>query len=309
MSTRVDVEQIEVTRGERLLTVMLAAFLLVGGLWGYFELNRTDDERAVRDPVAELSTAQRSTLQRREAAEDQAAAAAARARVRRRELVDRREAFRTALDEGRQDPQLARLYREAQRRYAAALTNARRRDNQAQLARAAARPVEAELTRIARAQVRRAEDQERRDKLTTAGLRLALVLGLLIAALRLMAWQRRRRSRWALTGYASVGASGALALIMGVDYGTDWFDPVDLGPLVLAIAGAAATLVALGALQRHLGRRLPARRVRRGRVPVLRLSRRPRRALRRLRPPGPRAVRSVPGVPPSRHHALRRMWT
>jgi len=134
-------------------------------------------------------------------------------------------------------------------------------------ARAAARPVEAELSRIERAEAEEAEDEQRRDERLTAGLRLALVLGLLAGALWLMAWQRRRRSRWVLVGYASVGAAGVLALVMGVDYLTDWFDPVDLGPLVLAIVGAAFTLVALGALQRHLARRLPGRRVRRGECP------------------------------------------
>ena len=267
MTTRVDIEQLEVTRGERLLAVVLAGFLLVGGLWGYFELNRTDDEHAFRDPAAELSTAQRALLHRRDVADDRAAAAADRVRDRRRALVDRREAYRTILDEGRRDPQLARRYRESQRRYDAALADARQRETQARQARAGAQPVEAELARSERAQSKRAEDRERRDELITVGLRLALVIGLLIAALRLMAWQRRRRSRWALTGYAGVGAAGALALVMGVDYLTDWLDPVDLGPLVLAIAGAAVTLIALGALQRHLARRLPGRRVRRGECP------------------------------------------
>src|SRR5918996_1455036 len=182
-------------------------------------------------------------------------------------LDARREAYRTALDEGRRAPALAGRYREAQDRYDAALAVASRRNDQAREARAAARPVEAELSRIERAQAEEAEDEQRRDELLTAGLRLALVLGLLAGALRLMAWQRRRRSRWVLVGYASVAAAGVLALVMGVDYLTDWFDPVDLGPLVLSIVGAAFTLVALGALQRHLARRLPGRRVRRGECP------------------------------------------
>jgi hypothetical protein len=119
----------------------------------------------------------------------------------------------------------------------------------------------------ARTQAEEADAEQRRDELLTAGLRLALVLGLLAGALRLMAWQRRRCSRWVLAGYASVSAAGVMAVLMGVDYLTDWFDPVDLGPLVLSIVGAAFTLVALGALQRHLARRLPGRRVRRGECP------------------------------------------
>jgi hypothetical protein len=267
VSTRVDVEEIEVTRGERLLGLVLAGFLQVGGVWGYFELNLSDDEPTFREPTAELSAPERATLRRSAEADDRAVAARERASARRRVLVDRREAYRTALDEGRRDAGLARRYRRAQEGYDAALGVSRRRSEQAREARAAARPVEAELSRIVRTQAEEADDEQRRDELLTAGLRLALVLGLLAGALRLMAWQRRRRSRWVLAGYASVGAAGVLAVVMGVDYLTDWFDPVDLGPLVLSIVGAAFTLAALGALQRHLARRLPGRRVRRGECP------------------------------------------
>jgi hypothetical protein len=267
VSTRVDVEEIEVTNGERLLAVLLAGFLLVGGLWGYSQLDRADHQPSFRTPRAELPSSQQSILSRRVAANQRAAEAAGLVQVRRLALTDHREAYRTAREEGRQDPGLARRYRESARRYVAAQATARRRDTQAQEAEAAARPVDAELRRIADAQDKRVEDDRRRDRLITFGLRLVLVLGAMIAALRLMAWHRRRRSRWALVGYASVGAAGALALIMGADYLTGWIDFVDLGPLALAVAGTALTLAALGALQRHLARRLPGRRLRRGECP------------------------------------------
>lgn len=267
MSTRVDVEEIEITKGERLLAVLLAGFLLVGGLWGYSQLDRTDRKPSLRTPSAELTASQRSILDRRVAADQLAAEATSLVHVRRQALTDHREAYRTALEEGRQDPGLARRYRRSERRYAAAQATARQRDVQAQEAETAAGPVDAALRRIADAQDKRVEDQKRNDRLITFGLRFALVLGLMIAALRLMTWHRRRRSRWALAGYAGVGAAGALALIMGIDYLTDWIDFVDLGPLALAVAGAALTLVALGALQRHLARRLPGRRLRRGECP------------------------------------------
>lgn len=145
MSTRVEVEDLEVTRGERLLTVILSGFLFVAGVWGY----------------------------------------------------DR-------IDEGRE--------------------------------------------------------------LRTFELRLAFVLVLLIAALGLAAWQRRRRSRWVLTGHAAVGTAGALAILLGIDY-VDRCYRTDAGPLVLAGAGSAITLVAIAVLHRHLARRLPRRRVRRGDCP------------------------------------------
>ena len=267
MSTRVEVEEIEVTRGEYVLAFVLAVFLLVGALWAYFQLDDLAGEPAYRLPLAALSSPERATLYRRDAAQRRAADARRRIRVRRAALVDRREAYRTALDAGREDAGLALRYRSAQARYDAALALGRRRAAQAREARAGARPVEAKLARLDRAEQRRTEDERRRDELITAGLRLLLVLGLLGVSLWVMARQRRRRSRWVVAGYAGVAAAGMLALVMGVDYLTDWFDPVDLGPLVLSLLGAGLTLVALAALQRHLARRLPGRRVKRGECP------------------------------------------
>jgi hypothetical protein len=39
MSTRVDVEEIRTTKGEQLLAVVLAAFLLIGGIWVYIKID------------------------------------------------------------------------------------------------------------------------------------------------------------------------------------------------------------------------------------------------------------------------------
>ncbi|WP_445147818.1 zinc ribbon domain-containing protein [Baekduia sp. Peel2402] len=267
MSTRVDVEEIEFTKGERLLAVLLAGFLLVGGLWGYSQLHRAAHDPSLRSPHSQLTVAQQSILARRDTANELAAEAADVVRVRRRALADHREAYRTALDEGRRDSGLARRYRQSQRRYADAQATARQSDVQARAARAVARPVDAELRHISQAQQQQVKDQRQRNRLTTFGLRLVLVLGLLIGALGLMTWQRRRRSRWAPTGYAGVGAAGVLALIMGIDYTADWFDFVELGPLVISAGGAIVTLVALAALQRHLARRLPGRRIRQDKCP------------------------------------------
>jgi hypothetical protein len=267
MTTRVDTEEIEITRGERTLAFVLTVFLLVGGLWAYYELNRTDDDQGLRDPRAQLSAPDRAALARAERAERRAGGARGRVFPRRRALADRREAYRTALDAGRRDAELERRYRAAQTRYDDAVAFARARNAQARRAQDAARPARARLARAEEAEEQRRQDRERRDAWITAGTRLALVLGLLGASLWLAAALRRRRSRWLTAAYASVVAAGLLGLVMGVDYLTDWFDPVDLGPLVLSVLGAAITLVALGALQRRLARRLPGKRVRRGECP------------------------------------------
>ena len=48
---------------------------------------------------------------------------------------------------------------------------------------------------------------------------------------------------------------------------TDYFDPIDLGPLVLSLIGIVATLIAFVVLQRYLAKRLPSRRVRKSECP------------------------------------------
>lgn len=78
----------------------------------------------------------------------------------------------------------------------------------------------------------------------------------------LLARLRRRGSRYFMVAIAVVAYAAILALVFAVDYITDYVDPLDLGPLVLALFGIAATLLAFVGLQRYLARRLPVRRVR-----------------------------------------------
>ena len=55
MSTELDVEQLQSTKSEKLLALVLAVFLLIGGVWAYQEI---DDK--VRDtmPLREASAAE-----------------------------------------------------------------------------------------------------------------------------------------------------------------------------------------------------------------------------------------------------------
>src|SRR4051794_28211058 len=119
MTTRVDVEEIETTKGEKLLAAILAGFLLVGVLWIYFHVD-VDREHPFREPRAALSASDRAALDRAQRAASQVRRAAGLERVRRRVLIDRREAYRTALDAGSSSPRLKQRYQRAQAGYARA---------------------------------------------------------------------------------------------------------------------------------------------------------------------------------------------
>ncbi len=83
----------------------------------------------------------------------------------------------------------------------------------------------------------------------------------------LLARTRRRRSRYFSLALAAIAYAAILAFVMATDYLTDYFDPLDLGPLVLSMVGVALTLPAFAGLQRYLARRIPQRRVRKGECP------------------------------------------
>jgi hypothetical protein len=58
-----------------------------------------------------------------------------------------------------------------------------------------------------------------------------------------------------------------MAFALAADYVTDYFNPLDIGLLILSLIGVLATVAAFWALQRYLARRLPHRRVRKGQCP------------------------------------------
>jgi hypothetical protein len=78
---------------------------------------------------------------------------------------------------------------------------------------------------------------------------------------------RRRGSRYYAIGIAVVAFAAILAFAMAVDYLTDYFEPLDLGPLVISLFGIAVTLLAFVGLQRYLAHRIPQWRVRKGECP------------------------------------------
>src|SRR5919106_1703210 len=218
LGTHVDVEEIQTTKSEKLLAVVLAGFLLVGGIWAYQKVDDT-----IRAAVE-------------------------------------REAYRTALDADQPAGTLERAYEDAQARH-----------EQAQTASVSARDDVTGATPAAEAAQERIQAEERRtarlESLGSFGLRLLLVIATLASAYALLGRLRTTGSRYLPLGLAAVGFAAILALVMASDYVSDYVDPLEFGPLVLAAVGSGLTMLAFVALQRYLEKRIPLRRVRKGECP------------------------------------------
>lgn len=259
MSTRVEVEEIQTTPSERLLAVVLAIFLLIGGIWTY---DRIEEE--VRGPQRFVSVAptptERAALDRLAAANARLARAHTEQAAALQNLELRREAYRTALDAGRRAPALENAYGAAQVRLRHANEEVAAADQAVRQAQPAADRANKQIA------VRQA-DRENHDGLIVFLLRFALVSFSLALGYWLLARLRRRGSRYFVVAIAVVGYAAVLALFFACDYVTDYVDPLELGPLVLSIFGIGLTLLAFVGLQRYLAKRIPPRRVRRRECP------------------------------------------
>ena len=257
--SRVDLEEIEVTRTEKLLAVVLTVFFLIGGVWAYAKLD--DIGRSEYRPARRTSrppSGRRSPVQARRSVSSSGPTATE--QQARQDLELAREAYRTALDAGTKAPGLQASYRAAQRDFAAA---------QAEVARTRGEVAEAQPA--ADAAYNRADEEARQDsrqsEIVTFLLRLALLLGTLGSAYWLLIRLRRSGSRYLPVAFALVAFGALLALVMAGDYVAHHIDVAQLGPLVLSLAGIAFTLVAFWWLQGYLARRIPQRRVRKGECP------------------------------------------
>jgi hypothetical protein len=256
VSTRVDIEELETTKTEKLLAAVLAIFLLTGGVWTYQEI----DDRVREGDPSTLDGAADPAIARRDRAQERVFGAEQRAVAARETLELRREAYRTALDAGREAPGLERAYEAAQ---------SADREAQRELA-SARRALQAAQPAAAAAEQRLSANFEERRKREDRNIflwRLAFVLGAIAIAYLLLWHLHGRESRYLALAFAAVVSSSLLALVLAGDYVTDYWDPLELGPLVLAIAGSALTIAAFYLLQRYLVGRLPARRVRKDQCP------------------------------------------
>jgi hypothetical protein len=256
---RIDVEEIEITRTEKLLAVVLTAFFLIGGVWAYTKVD--DIGRSVyRPPQTYFTPTEQVAVARADEARQRLARAETAAQQARQDLELTREAYRTALDAGRAAPELENAYRDSQHRFDAAQV-------EAQTARVEAATAQPAADAAYRRASEEALEASRQSELVTFGLRLALLLTALGTGYWLLIRLRRSGSRYLPVGFAFVCFAALLALVMAGDYLTDHIDVQQLGPLVLSLAGIALTLTAFWWLQRYLARRIPQRRVRRGECP------------------------------------------
>jgi hypothetical protein len=255
MSTRVDVEEIQTTKGEKLLAAVLALFLLIGGIWVYVKIGDAVRTSSPPDFSYRGTPAEQASVNRLQQADRRLARAERAASSARDNLELRREAYRTALDANRPAAALEAAYNRAQVR----LTQTRRELAAARRAVTEAQPAAAAAQRhIASVQ----QGREQKRELLAFVFRLLFTIASLAFAYWLLAYMRRKRSRYYPVAMAVVAYAAILTFIGAADYLTDYFDPLDLGPLVLSLVGIAATLLAFVGLQRYLAKRLPSRRVR-----------------------------------------------
>lgn len=254
MTTRVPVEEVEVSTGEKVLAVMLAIFISVGAIWAYV---RIDDIGTV---AVEPTPAEQTAIEANGAANRALLRAQREVRAASNEVVHTREAYRTALDADRPATALERDYVGAQAAFDDA--EGRLEDARAEVSETAPAAERAE----SRLSHERQSEQTRHDRQTFL-LRLTLLAALLGSSYYLLARLRRRRSHYLPAIYAWIGASGVLAIVMAGDYTGNYVEFSETGPLAISLAGTVLTLAAFVALQRYLARRVPAWRVRKGECP------------------------------------------
>lgn len=241
MTTRIDTEEIESTRSEKFVAFVLAAFLLIGLGWFYV---KADDWAREISPDPSMTTSEHAAVKATEKASQRQA-----------DADFALEQARTSLEVAR-NAELAK----AQARFDVATREAVDARSAAEATFHAADKADAQYrTRV--------EQETKGRTFAVAVIRLAFIVVWMAGSFVLIGRMRRRESRYLSLGFAAAGTGTILALWFAIDYITDYIDPLDLGPFVLAGFGVAASIGAFVVLQRHLAQRIPGRRVRKGECP------------------------------------------
>jgi hypothetical protein len=261
--------EIETTGAEKVLAVVLAVFIAIGAIWGYYKLDEVP-----KDPAYSYVPDQRligpeefSAIERHRLASREVLDAKNEQRAARRGLEFRREAYRTALDADEPSTALQAKYEAAQARLAAATREVAEAEEVAAQASPEATEARERLFELRQdAAEERAEDRTHNDRIAFL-LRLGLLVLMLAGSYRLLIRLRSRDPRYVPAALAWIGATALLAIVMAIDYTESYIEFEEIGPLAISVAGVALTFAAFVALQRFLAKRLPVRRVRRGECP------------------------------------------
>jgi hypothetical protein len=254
MTTRVDLEEIESTKSEKFLAVVLAAFLLIGSIWFYVKV----DDWIGGSRSWALTPAEQRVMHAQDDAWQAQETAVARAEREQTEVGLAKDALDIALAKGDATAELEATYQRELREFEAA--------------RAAEDKARARAENLSR-QADAIEQKREQQRLSAsrqwaiAGVRFAFIVAWFGASLRMVNIMRRQQSRFLPLAFAAAGTGVITALVFATDYITDYIDPLDLGPIVLSVVGATATIGAFIGLQRWLAARIPGRRVRNGECP------------------------------------------
>ena len=149
MSTRVDVEEIQTTNGEKLLSLVLALFLLIGGIWVYVKIGDAVRTTSPPDISYRGTPAEQAAVDELRSAQGQLSRAQVAAANARDNLELRREAYRTALEAHRAEAtRLGVAYDSARKRYAQARQNVVEAKTDVALAQPAANSAERHIAQV-----------------------------------------------------------------------------------------------------------------------------------------------------------------
>lgn len=254
MTTHVDIEDISSTTSEKFLAAVLAAFLLIGSIWFYVKV----DDWVGGSRSWELTPAEQVVMRAQDDAWKAHEKAASRVEREKTEVGLAKDALDIALAKGEPTAQLEKRYQRELDQFEAARTVEDK-------ARARAEGLSSQASAIEK----RHENQRLSPgrQWAIAGIRLGFIIAWFAASLRLVGTLRKRQSRFLALAFAAAGTGVITALVFATDYITDYIDPLDLGPIVLSVVGAAATVASFVGLQRWLAKRLPGRRVRNSECP------------------------------------------
>lgn len=270
MRKDVGLEEIEVTKGEKFLAVILAVFMLIGWLWVYYKpLDRLDESAyvGVYSERQYASSADRAAIEVNDQAKDELASLQNKLQRKKRAMEEARESYRTELDAGRPAPERESAYRSSQATVKSAGEEVSAAEGEVLRTAPAASAARKRVEVARKSYMKNIEDRAQGQRRLTFVLRLVFTLALLAFGYWLIAQMRRRHSRYMPVAMSTVGSAAALALVLAGDYISDYIDVGEDAPLVLSIAGIALTLAAIVALQRYIKKRTPQRRVRRRECP------------------------------------------